>query len=84
MPLNCKWFFAALSCERNNVKNLHHKAEKKSVEIRNAPVQENLICRTGKRLRKNLCQDLLSKNDSVILLAEVPRTAFSGTNFIVS
>ncbi|ABX20260.1 hypothetical protein SARI_00321 [Salmonella enterica subsp. arizonae serovar 62:z4,z23:-] len=43
MPLNCKWFFAALSCERNNVKNLHHKAEKKSVEIRNAPVQENLI-----------------------------------------
>ncbi|MCR5947321.1 hypothetical protein D6T91_15585 [Salmonella enterica subsp. houtenae] len=66
------------------MKNLHHKAEKKSVEVRQAPIQETLIWRIGKRLRKNLCQDLLSTNDSVILFAVVPRTAFSGTNFIVS
>ncbi|ECC8922472.1 hypothetical protein DUQ00_12390 [Salmonella bongori] len=82
--MHCKWFFIALRCERNNVKNLHHKAEKKSIEIHKALYQESLICRVGKRLRKNICQDLLSKNDSVILLAEVPRTAVSGTNFIVS
>ncbi|ECI4492335.1 hypothetical protein DPT70_15085 [Salmonella enterica subsp. enterica] len=82
--MHCKWIFSALRYGCNNVKNLHHKAEKKSVEIRQALVQETLILRIGNRLRKNLCQDLLSKNDSVILLAEVPRTAFSGTNFIVS
>ncbi|ESH54676.1 hypothetical protein SEEC0006_27278 [Salmonella enterica subsp. enterica serovar Choleraesuis str. 0006] len=34
------------------MKNLHHKAEKKSVEIRQALVQETLIWRIGNRLRK--------------------------------
>ncbi|ESE83239.1 hypothetical protein SEI61121_14968 [Salmonella enterica subsp. indica serovar 6,14,25:z10:1,(2),7 str. 1121] len=43
IPLHCKWFFVALGYGCNNVKNLHHKAEKKSVEIRQALIQETLI-----------------------------------------
>ncbi|APT78526.1 hypothetical protein CW298_2040 [Salmonella enterica subsp. enterica serovar Muenchen] len=43
IPLHCKWIFSALRYGCNNVKNLHHKAEKKSVEIRQALVQETLI-----------------------------------------
>ncbi|EAS6116455.1 hypothetical protein EAN74_14395 [Salmonella enterica] len=33
IPLHCKWFFSALRYGGNNVKNLHHKAEKKSVRL---------------------------------------------------
>ena len=66
------------------MKNLHHKPEKKSVEIRKVFIRQSLVQHEGNRLRKILCQDLLSKNDSVILLAEVLGTAFLGRNSIVS
>ncbi|RFU89672.1 hypothetical protein DZA29_20075 [Citrobacter gillenii] len=53
------------------MKNLHHKPEKKSVEICHVIILQSLVCCEGNRLRKILCQDLLSKIDSVILLAVV-------------
>ncbi|AST80975.1 hypothetical protein CI104_18720 [Citrobacter farmeri] len=53
------------------MKNLHHKPEKKSVEIRKVFIQQSLVQCEGNRLRKFLCQDLLSQNDSVILLPVV-------------
>lgn len=54
-----------------NVKNMHHKPEKKSVEIDEAFILQTLAWRGGNRLRKIVCQDLLSQNDSVILLPVV-------------
>ncbi|AUZ67551.1 conserved protein of unknown function [Citrobacter amalonaticus] len=53
------------------MKNLHHKPEKKSVEIRKVFIPQSLVSCEGNRLRKFLCQDLLSQNDSVILLPVV-------------
>ncbi|EGT4256422.1 hypothetical protein D8W73_20525 [Citrobacter amalonaticus] len=53
------------------MKNLHHKPEKKSVEIRKVFIHQSLAQYEGNRLRKILCQDLLSQNDSVILLPVV-------------
>ncbi|PNP32847.1 hypothetical protein AL525_002645 [Citrobacter amalonaticus] len=53
------------------MKNLHHKPEKKSVEIRKVFIPQSLVPCEGNRLRKFLCQDLLSQNDSVILLPVV-------------
>ena len=52
-----------------NVKNMHHKPEKKSVEIHETFILQTLAWRGGNRLRKIVCQDLLSQNDSVILWA---------------
>ena len=54
-----------------NVKNMHHKPEKKSVEIHETFILQTLAWRGGNRLRKIVCQDLLSQNDSVILWAVV-------------
>ncbi|RNL77148.1 hypothetical protein D7I40_08675 [Citrobacter sp. MH181794] len=71
--MHCKWFFVTLRCKGYIVKNLHHKPEKKSVEIQQTFVLQSLAYREGNRLRKILCQDLLSKNDSVILFAVVQR-----------
>ncbi|ASE45547.2 hypothetical protein CEP69_07165 [Citrobacter braakii] len=71
--MHCKWFFVTLRCKGYIVKNMHHKPEKKSVEIQQTFVLQSLACREGNRLRKILCQDLLSKNDSVILFAVVQR-----------
>lgn len=53
------------------VKNMHHKAEKKSVETDESFIAQTLAWRGGKRLRKIVCQDLLSQNYSVILLPVV-------------
>jgi len=44
------------------VKNVHHKAEKKSVENDQIFIPRTLAWREGKRLRKIVCQDLLSPN----------------------
>jgi len=71
IPLHCKWFFATLRFKSYIVKNLHHKPEKKSVENAKAFIRQSLVWWQGNRLRKILCQDLLSQNDSVILLAVV-------------
>jgi hypothetical protein len=53
------------------VKNMHHKPEKNSVETGQGFIPQTLAWRAGKRLRKIVCQDLLSQNDSVILLPVV-------------
>ncbi len=53
------------------MKNMHHKAEKKSVENGESFIAQTLAWRGGKRLRKIVCQDLLSQNYSVILLPVV-------------
>jgi len=53
------------------LKNMHHKPEKKSVENDEGFIAQTLAWRIGKRLRKIVCQDLLSQNDSVILLPVV-------------
>jgi hypothetical protein len=45
-----------------NVKNMHHKPEKKSVENDEVFIPQTLAWRVGKRLRKIVCQDLLSQN----------------------
>jgi hypothetical protein len=44
------------------VKNMHHKPEKKSVENGEGFIPQTLVWRGGKRLRKIVCQDLLSQN----------------------
>jgi hypothetical protein len=62
IPLLCKWFFVTMHHVGYNVKNLHHKPEKISVEIWRAFIPQALVWREGKRLRKILCQDLLSQN----------------------
>ncbi|EFO0322004.1 hypothetical protein D0683_11445 [Escherichia albertii] len=51
--------------------NLHHKLEKKSVTRHKFLIHQSLVQLKGNRLRKFLCQDLLSHNDSVILFAVV-------------
>ena len=53
------------------MKYLHHKPEKKSVENDEGFIPQTLAWREGKRLRKIVCQDLLSQNYSVILLPVV-------------
>ena len=53
------------------MKNLHHKPEKKSVSGSKSFIHQSLDVLEGNRLRKFLCQDLLSQNDSVILFAIV-------------
>jgi hypothetical protein len=65
------------------MKNLHHKPEKKSVEIAEL-YSQSLAWREGNRLRKILCQDLLSQNDSVILLAVVQRDCLLGRNLLLA
>jgi len=44
------------------VKNMHHKPEKKSLEKGESFTRQTLAWREGKRLRKIVCQDLLSQN----------------------
>ncbi|OMP90313.1 hypothetical protein BZP36_23885 [Raoultella terrigena] len=51
------------------MKNLHHKPEKKSVDNRRGVIAQSLVSCAANRLRKIVCQDLLSPNDSVILWA---------------
>lgn len=51
----------------SNVKNLHHKREKNSVAQVKCIISQTLAWREANRLRKNLCQDLLSRYESVIL-----------------
>ena len=53
------------------MKYVHHKPEKKSVENGEGFIAQTLAWRQGKRLRKIVCQDLLSHNYSVILLPVV-------------
>ena len=53
------------------MKNVHHKPEKKSAEMGEGFIPQTLAWREGKRLRKIVCQDLLSQNYSVILLPVV-------------
>ncbi|ONG15903.1 hypothetical protein BWR13_07430, partial [Escherichia coli] len=48
-----------------------HKPEKKSVSGCKLFILQSLAQPEGNRLRKFLCQDLLSHNDSVILFAVV-------------
>jgi hypothetical protein len=50
-----------------NVKKLHHKREKNSVAKAKCIISQTLVWRVANRLRKNLCQDLLSRYESVIL-----------------
>jgi hypothetical protein len=45
-----------------NVKYSHHKPEKKSIAWREVFIPQTLAWRAGKRLRKIVCQDLLSQN----------------------
>ena len=67
------------------VKNMHHKAEKKSVENGESFIAQTLAWRGGKRLRKIVCQDLLSQNYSVILVARRPTgLPFQAKNLLVS
>ena len=51
----------------------HHNPEKKSTSRRKAFIPQALVWLEGKRLRNFVCQDLLSQNASVILLAVVQR-----------
>jgi hypothetical protein len=51
------------------VKNLHHKPEKKSVSGAEGFTAQTLVWWRGNRLRKIVCQDLLSHFLSVILWA---------------
>jgi hypothetical protein len=44
------------------MKNMHHKPEKKSAEKGESFIPQTLAWREGKRLRKIVCQDLLSQN----------------------
>ena len=44
------------------MKNMHHKPEKKSAEKGEGFIPQTLARREGKRLRKIVCQDLLSQN----------------------
>jgi len=44
------------------MKNMHHKPEKKSAENGEGFIPQTLAWREGKRLRKIVCQDLLSQN----------------------
>ncbi|MGF6101700.1 hypothetical protein M2429_001782 [Enterobacter sp. A4] len=44
------------------MKNVHHKPEKKSAEMGEGFIPQTLAWREGKRLRKIVCQDLLSQN----------------------
>lgn len=71
IALHCKWFFGVFQKECDEVKNLHHKPEKKSVSGCKLFILQSLVQPEGNRLRKFLCQDLLSHNDSVILFAVV-------------
>jgi hypothetical protein len=67
-----------------NMKNLHHKPEKKSVDKGESFIAQSLVWRGANRLRKILCQDLLSQNDSVILWAVVQQDCLFRPKFIVS
>ena len=71
ITLRCKWFFNTFRRCSYNMKNLHHNPEKKSASWRKAFIPQALVWLEGKRLRNFVCQDLLSQNDSVILLAVV-------------
>ena len=71
IALQCKWFFGVFQKECDEVKNLHHKPEKKSVDTERGVIAQSLVSCGANRLRKILCQDLLSQNDSVILWAVV-------------
>jgi len=53
------------------MKNMHHKPEKKSAGNDESFIPQTLAWRAGKRLRKIVCQDLLSQHYSVILLPVV-------------
>jgi hypothetical protein len=44
------------------MKNMHHKPEKKSAGKGESFIPQTLAWRVGKRLRKIVCQDLLSQN----------------------
>ncbi|NDO79488.1 hypothetical protein CJP72_01485 [Citrobacter sp. NCU1] len=66
------------------MKSMHHKPEKNSVEICKTLILQSLVLLEGNRLRKILCQDLLSQNDSVILLVVVQQDCLLRPNFIVS
>jgi len=44
------------------MKNMHHKPEKKSAGKGERFIPQTLAWREGKRLRKIVCQDLLSQN----------------------
>jgi hypothetical protein len=44
------------------MKNMHHKPEKKSAGKGESFIPQTLAWRAGKRLRKIVCQDLLSQN----------------------
>ena len=63
ITLQCKWFFNTFLCSGNNMNYLHHKPEKKSVDNRGVVVAQSLVSCGANRLRKILCQDLLSQND---------------------
>ncbi|RLO16353.1 hypothetical protein D1220_11050 [Klebsiella pneumoniae] len=71
ITLRCKWFFNTFPRSSYNMKNLHHKPEKKSVDTERCVIAQSLVSCGANRLRKILCQDLLSQNDSVILWAVV-------------
>ncbi|AYZ19280.1 hypothetical protein EGY08_22595 [Klebsiella sp. FDAARGOS_511] len=71
IPLLCKWFFNALPYGSGNMNYLHHKPENKSVDNCRSFIAQSLVLCGANRLRKILCQDLLSQNDSVILWAVV-------------
>jgi len=66
------------------MKNVHHKPEKKSGENHEGFIPQTLAWRGGKRLRKIVCQDLLSQNYSVILWRVVQQDRLFRPNFIVS
>lgn len=59
------------------VNNLHHKAEKKSALLKLHNRKQTLMRWEANRLRKNLCQDLSSGYEYVILSA----VAQSGSPF---
>ncbi|MEX0574562.1 hypothetical protein ABZE59_004910, partial [Enterobacter cloacae subsp. cloacae] len=63
------------------MKYMHHKPEKKSVENDEGFIPQTLAWREGKRLRKIVCQDLLSQNYSVILLPVVQQDCLFRPNF---
>ncbi|EHM44609.1 hypothetical protein HMPREF0880_04760 [Yokenella regensburgei ATCC 43003] len=45
-----------------NMKNTHHKPEKNSLENEKCFIRQALVLSVRNRLRKILCQDLLSQN----------------------
>ena len=73
IPLLCKWFFVRMHQLGYKMNYSHHNPEKKSASWRKAFIPQALVWLEGKRLRNFVCQDLLSQNDSVILLAVVQR-----------